>query len=66
MEKNSPTMVTELTLDIEQSVRIGDRVLIKLTKVNKLQARFSIEAPRHVAVWREEIHRTMTSKDQGE
>ncbi|OCG83438.1 hypothetical protein LMG667_17400 [Xanthomonas euvesicatoria] len=56
--------VTEFTLDIEQGVRIGDHVLIKLTKVNKLQARFLIEAPRDVAVWREEIHRKITSEVQ--
>ncbi|MGZ1522145.1 carbon storage regulator [Xanthomonas citri] len=63
MDKTSPMTVTEFTLDVQQCVRIGDQVLVKLSKINKLQARFLIEAPRDVAVWRGEIFSGISSED---
>lgn len=46
----------EFTLDVDDGIRIGDEVVIRLSKINKLQARLQISAPRQVHVWRAEIY----------
>lgn len=53
----------EFTLDLDDGIRIGDEVVIRLSKINKLQARLQISAPRQVHVWRAEIYRKIKQGD---
>ncbi len=45
-----------LTRSPGQSIRIGDDITITVLNVNGYQVRIGAEAPREVAVHREEIH----------
>ncbi|MEJ2726787.1 MAG: carbon storage regulator CsrA [Deltaproteobacteria bacterium] len=45
-----------LTRKVDESVNIGDDIVIKVVEVNGLNIKLGIEAPRHVKVYRGEIY----------
>lgn len=45
-----------LTLTAGESIKLGDLATVNLKETSKGQARFGIDAPRHVQVHREEIY----------
>lgn len=45
-----------LTRKVDEKLRVGDDVTITVISVKGHQVRFGIEAPRDIAVNREEIH----------
>ena len=45
-----------LTRRVGQTVMIGQDIAVKIVEVKKGQVRLGIEAPREVAVHREEVH----------
>lgn len=46
----------EIELEQGQSIRIGDHIIVQLTKVDVGQVRLGITAPRDVAIHRQEIY----------
>lgn len=48
-----------ITRDIDQEIRIGDNVKVRIIDVNGTKVRLGIIAPAEVAVNREEIARVM-------
>ncbi|MBD3316454.1 MAG: carbon storage regulator CsrA [Chitinivibrionales bacterium] len=61
-----------LTRKIGESIRIGDDVIVKIVDLDNRQVKIGIQAPRSVAVNREEVYERIqkenlaasTSKDQ--
>ena len=45
-----------LTRRIGESIRIGDRISVRVLDIQRGQVRFAIEAPREIPVHREEIY----------
>jgi carbon storage regulator len=45
-----------LTRRVGESIRIGDRITLRVLEVQRGQVRFAIEAPREIPVHREEIY----------
>jgi carbon storage regulator len=45
-----------LTRRVGESIRIGDRITLRVLDVQRGQVRFAIEAPREIPVHREEIY----------
>jgi carbon storage regulator len=62
-----------LTRKLGESIRIGDNVIVKIVDLDGLHVKLGIEAPRSIAVNREEIYERIqkenkaasTMKDQG-
>jgi len=46
----------EIELEQGQSIRIGDHIIVQLTKIDVGQVRLGITAPRDVAIHRQEIY----------
>jgi carbon storage regulator len=47
--------VLVLSRKVGQRIRIGDRIVVTVAKLANGQVRLGIEAPREIAVFREEI-----------
>lgn len=45
-----------LTRKTGQSIRIGDNILIKIVDVDGSQVKIGIEAPKNLAIFREELY----------
>lgn len=45
-----------LTRKIGQSIRIGDNIVIKIVNVDGSQVKIGIEAPKGMAIFREELY----------
>ena len=55
-----------LTRKVDEKLRVGDDVTITVISVKGHQVRFGIEAPRDVAVNREEIHQKILEERENE
>ena len=55
-----------LTLSIGELFYIGEYVRVVVLEVNGNQVRLGIEAPKHIAVHREEIYRRIRREKQDE
>ena len=55
-----------LTRRVDEKLRIGDDVTVTVISVKGHQVRFGIEAPRDVAVNREEIHKKILEERENE
>ncbi len=51
-----------LTRNIGQILRIGDDVSVVVLGVNGNQVRIGVDAPKHVAVHREEVYRRIQAE----
>jgi carbon storage regulator len=45
-----------LTRKVDESINIGDDIVIKVIEVNGLNVRLGIEAPKNVRVFRKEVY----------
>lgn len=45
-----------LTRKIGQSIRIGDEIVIKIIDIDGSQIKIGIEAPKNLAIYREELY----------
>ena len=45
-----------LTRKIGQSIRIGDDIIVKIVEIDGSQIKIGIEAPKGVAIFREELY----------
>jgi carbon storage regulator len=52
-----------LTRKVDESVNIGDDIVIKVVEVNGLNIKLGIEAPRHVKVYRGEIYEKISEEN---
>lgn len=48
---------------IDESLRIGDEIIVKVIDVKGTQVRLGIEAPKEVAVYREEVYERIKQED---
>lgn len=53
-----------LTRKSGESIRIGDQIILKIVEIRGNQVRVGIEAPRDLAVHREEIYGLIQSQNQ--
>ena len=53
-----------LTRQANQSIMIGDDIVVSVLEVHGDQVRIGIDAPRHVAVHREEIYREVQAANR--
>jgi carbon storage regulator len=53
-----------LTRKKEESIRIGDDITIKIVDIDNRQVKLGIEAPKHVAINREEIYRKILAENE--
>jgi carbon storage regulator len=53
-----------LTRKKEESIRIGDDITIKIVDIDNRQVKLGIEAPKHVAINREEIYRRILAENE--
>ena len=45
-----------LTRKVEERIRIGDDIIIRVIELNKGNVRLGIEAPGHVSIYRQEVY----------
>jgi len=56
-----------LTRRVGESLMIGDEIVVKVLEINGSQVRLGIEAPRSIAVFRDEIYEKIQDrKNRGE
>ena len=56
-----------LTRRVGESLMIGDEIVVKVLEINGNQVRLGIEAPRSIAVFRDEIYeKIQAKKNRGE
>jgi len=53
-----------LTRKIEEIVRIGDNISIKIIDIDNRQVKLGIEAPKNVAINREEIYLRIQAENE--
>ena len=53
-----------LTRKIDEAIRIGDDIVVKVVAVDKNGVRLGIEAPREVSILREELHTAVTEENR--
>jgi len=53
-----------LTRKKEESIRIGDDITIKIVDIDNRQVKLGIEAPKHVAINREEIYQRILAENE--
>jgi carbon storage regulator len=53
-----------LTRKKEESIRIGDDITIKIVDIDNRQVKLGIEAPKHVAINREEIYLRILAENE--
>jgi len=53
-----------LTRKIEETIRIGDSISIKVIDIDNRQVKLGIEAPRDVAINREEIYLRILAENE--
>ena len=53
-----------LTRRVGETIRIGDEVSIKVLEVQRGQIRLAIDAPRHIAIHREEIYQQVQEENR--
>lgn len=55
-----------LTRKVNEDIRIGDDVVVRVLEVRGVQVRIGIEAPRHIPVHREEVWRRIKEKEKAD
>jgi carbon storage regulator len=53
-----------LTRKKEESIRIGDDITIKIVDIDNRQVKLGIEAPKHIAINREEIYQRILAENE--
>lgn len=53
-----------LTRKKEETIRIGDDITIKIIDIDNRQVKLGIEAPKHIAVNREEIYERIQAENR--
>lgn len=53
-----------LTRKKEELIRIGDDITIKIVDIDNRQVKLGIEAPKHVAINREEIYQRILAENE--
>ena len=53
-----------LTRRVGETIRIGDDISVRVVEIQRGQVRFAIEAPRKVAIHREEIYRLVQEENR--
>jgi carbon storage regulator len=53
-----------LTRKIEETIRIGDHISIKVIDIDNRQVKLGIEAPKNVAINREEIYLRIQAENE--
>ena len=53
-----------LTRKLGESVIIGDNVKITVVEVNKHQIKLGVDAPKNIAVHREEVHKKIKEENE--
>jgi carbon storage regulator len=53
-----------LTRKKEETIRIGDNITIKIIDLDNRQVKLGIEAPKHVAINREEIYLRILAENE--
>jgi carbon storage regulator len=56
--------VLVLTRQANQSIMIGDEIVISVLEIHGDQVRIGIDAPRHISVHREEIYREVQAANR--
>jgi carbon storage regulator len=52
-----------LTRKLGESIRIGDNIVVKIVDLDNRQVKIGIEAPRNIAVNREEIYERIQNEN---
>ncbi len=53
-----------LTRKVDEAIRIGDDVVIKIVEVNKRHVKIGIEAPKTVSINREEVYQKIQEENR--
>ncbi len=53
-----------LTRRSDESIRIGDDIIIRVVEVKGNQVRLGIEAPRHLRIYREELYQKISRENR--
>lgn len=53
-----------LTRRSDESIRIGDDIIIRVVEVKGNQVRLGIEAPRHLRIYREELYQKISKENR--
>ncbi|VAX30376.1 Carbon storage regulator [hydrothermal vent metagenome] len=53
-----------LTRRSDESIRIGDDIIIRVVEVKGNQVRLGIEAPRHFRIYREELYQKISRENR--
>lgn len=60
------SVVLVLTRKLNEGVRIGNDVVVRVTRINPYTVKLGIEAPRHVRVMRDEVYLENKAHDGNE
>ena len=53
-----------LTRKIDEAIRIGDDIVVKVIDIDKNVVRLGIEAPKEIAILREELYAAVTEENR--
>jgi carbon storage regulator len=53
-----------LTRKLGESIRIGDTIIVKVVELDSRHVKLGIEAPKHIAVNREEIYERIQKENR--
>jgi carbon storage regulator len=53
-----------LSRKVGESIMVGDNIKITVTRIQRDSVRISIEAPREIPVWREELYREVKRQEE--
>ena len=54
-----------LSRRLNEKIMIGDNIILEVTMINRYDVRIGIEAPREIAVHREELYRKLQQEKLG-
>jgi len=55
-----------LTRKIDQTIHIGDDIIIQIVEVSRNQVRVGITTPRDIPIWRGEIYEKIKEREKNE